>query len=37
MKPYVLDAVVLDSPDVRLLTEFYAKLLGTSIEYRMKW
>ena len=33
MKPYVLDAVVLDSPDVRLLTEFYAKLLNWNIDF----
>lgn len=30
---FSLDAVVLDSPDVRLLTEFYAKLLSWKIDF----
>lgn len=33
MKPIVLDAIVLDSPDVRLLTDFYAKLLNWKIDF----
>lgn len=33
MKAFVLDAVVLDSPDVRLLTEFYARLLNWKIDF----
>lgn len=33
MKPIVLDAIVLDSPDVRLLTEFYARLLSWKIDF----
>ena len=32
-KTFNLDAVVLDSPDVRLLTEFYAKLLNWKIDF----
>ena len=33
MKPLVLDAIVLDSPNVRLLTEFYARLLNWKIDF----
>lgn len=33
MNPLSLDAIVLDSPDVKLLTEFYAQLLHWKIDF----